>query len=112
MHPSLPFDGVEELNKMSMDKYGTQTPPYFMFGYSWMQVLGQAVEGAGNLDQQAIQEWLRENSADTIGGSFTFDEKGLPTAYSYLTQVIDGVPVIVWPKEVATDEPVYPYPNK
>lgn len=112
MHSTLPFEGVKELNEMSMEKYGTTVPPYFMFGYSWMQVLGQAVEGTGNIDQQAIQKWLTENPVKTVGGSFTFDEKGLPPAYSYLTQVIDGVPVLVWPEEVASDEPVYPYPNK
>lgn len=109
MHPDLPFNGVEELNEYSATKYGGDAPPYFMFGYAWMQVLGQGVEGAGSLDQQAIRDWLKSNEVDTVGGKFTFDEKGLPPEYSYATQVIDGRPVIVWPADVATEKPVYPY---
>jgi branched-chain amino acid transport system substrate-binding protein len=112
MHPDLPFEGTEKLNEVSMKKYGIKAPPYFMFGYAWMQVLGQAVEGAGKLDQEAIRDWLRSNTVKTVGGNFTFDEKGLPKEYSYLIQVIDGRPVLVWPEKVATDAPVYPYPHK
>jgi branched-chain amino acid transport system substrate-binding protein len=112
IHPGLPFEGVAYLNEVSADKYGSLAPPYFMFGYAWMQVLGQAVEGAGTLDQDAIRDWLRTNEVKTVGGNFTFDEKGLPPAYSFCTQVIDGVPYLVWPQDVSMKAPVYPYPYK
>lgn len=110
MHSTLPFEGVEELNNASKDLYGTVAPPYFMFGYAWMQVLGQAVEGVGSIDHEKMRDWLRENTVETVGGSFTFDEKGLPPPYSYLTQVIDGEAKIVWPEEVATEDLIYPQP--
>lgn len=110
MHPTLPFEGVDELNKVSQELYGTDAPPYFMFGYAWMQVLGQAVEGVGTIDHEKMRDWLRENAVETVGGRFTFDEKGLPEPYSYLTQVINGEAKLVWPEEVATEELVYPHP--
>lgn len=111
MHPQLPFEGVAYLNEISKTKYGTdEAPSYFLFGYCWMQVLGLGVEGAGSLNQDEIRDWLKGNPIETIGGAFTFDEKGLPPAYSYCTQVIDGIPYLVWPEEVAKENPVYPYP--
>jgi branched-chain amino acid transport system substrate-binding protein len=110
MHSQLPFEGVAELNEASIKKYGTPAPPYFMFGYAWMQALEQGVVGAGSVDQDAIRDWLKANEIKTVGGTFTFDEKGLPQAYSYLTQVIDGRPAIVWPKEITNQSPVYPIP--
>jgi branched-chain amino acid transport system substrate-binding protein len=110
IHPGLPFEGVDYLNEVSQEKYGTMAPAYFMFGCAWMQVLQQGVEGAGSLDQDEIRDWLRANQVSNVGGDFTFDEKGLPPAYSFGTQVIDGVPYLVWPEDVAMTAPVYPYP--
>ncbi len=110
MHPQLPFEGIAHLNEVSQEKYGTEAPSYFLFGYCWMQVLGLGVEGAGTIDQDEIRDWLKSNTIETIGGVFTFDEKGLPTPYSYCTQVIDGVPALVWPENVATEKLIYPYP--
>jgi branched-chain amino acid transport system substrate-binding protein len=110
MHSQLPFEGVAHLNEISQTKYGTPAPPYFMFGYAWMQALGQGVEGAGSLDQDAIRDWLKSNTIETVGGTFTFDERGLPPDYSYCTQVVDGRPTLVWPKEITSQSPVYPIP--
>lgn len=110
IHPGLPFDGVDYLNEASQEIYGTLAPPYFMFGCAWMQVLQQGVEGAGSLDNDEIRNWLRQNEVSTVGGDFTFDERGLPPAYSYCTQVLGGTAYLVWPENVAMEEPVYPYP--
>lgn len=111
MHPDLPFSDVETLAELSQERYGTdEAPIYYMFGATWAQVLGLAVEGAGSLDDTEIRDWLKSNEIETIGGSFTFDERGLPEPYSYATQVLDGVPELVWPPDVATTEPAYPIP--
>lgn len=111
MHGKLPYPGMAELNQVAKDKFGeAEAPVYFCFGYCWMQVLAQGVEGAGKIDQDAIRDWLRNNEVKTVGGNWRFDERGLPPAYSYLTQVIDGKVELVWPKEVQTHEPVAPKP--
>ncbi|MBA3473958.1 MAG: amino acid ABC transporter substrate-binding protein [Rubrobacter sp.] len=112
MHPDLPFEGVDRVNQLAEENYGTpKAPPYFMFGYAWMQTLQAAVEGAGSLDQDAIRDWLRNNEISTIGGTFGLDERGLPEQYQYLIQVQDGSPTLVWPEDVQTAAPVYPLPE-
>lgn len=111
MHPGLPFSDVELVNSLAEERLGTpQAPIYFMFGATWAQVVQKGVEGAGSLDHAEIRDWLRNNEVETIGGPLQFDDQGLPEPYSYTVQVLDGVPQLVWPEDVATSEIVYPIP--
>ena len=80
-----------------------------MFGYSWAETLQQGVEGAGNIDNTAIKDWLHNNCVQTVGGEYCFDERGLPDPIEYATQVQDGTAELTWPSDVATTEVVYPY---
>lgn len=111
MHPDLPFAEVELLREMSNELYGTTAPPiYFMFGATWADTLAQGVEGAGDIDQDAIVGWLKSNEVCSFGGCLTYDERGLPEPYSYLVQVQDGVPQLVGPGDVTVVDPIYPIP--
>jgi branched-chain amino acid transport system substrate-binding protein len=111
VHPSLPFEGIARLNEVAKAKYEAPVAPiYFIFGYAWMQALQRGVEGAQSLDQTAIRDWLKSNQMTTVAGTFTFDERGLPPPYNYLTQVIDGKAELIWPAEVRTKDPIYPKP--
>lgn len=112
VHPGLPFEGIAELNEVARAQYEVPTAPiYFIFGYAWMQALQRGVEGAQSLDQGAIRDWLKANEISTVAGTFTFDERGLPPPYNYLTQVIDGKVELVWPADVRTADPVFPRPS-
>ncbi len=110
MHPDLPFEGVDHLEQVADQKYDRgSTPIYFMFGYSWAQTLQQGVEGAGEVDNSAIKDWLRSNCVSTVGGEYCFDDRGLPDPITYTTQVKDGTAELVWPEDVATTDVTYPY---
>jgi branched-chain amino acid transport system substrate-binding protein len=110
MHPDLPFEGIDRLNEIAEEKYDRETTSeYFLFGYSWMQTLQQGVEGAGELNNEAIRDWLRNNCVETVGGEYCFDDRGLPDPIEYVTQVRDGVAKLVGPEEVATHEMAYPW---
>jgi branched-chain amino acid transport system substrate-binding protein len=108
---SLPFPGIQELNKVAKEKWGEPVAPeYFLFGYSWVETLQQGVEGAKSLKQDAIRDYLRNNEISIISGKFKFDEKGLPPPYSYVVQVINGRTEVVFPLEKQTIKPIYPKP--
>lgn len=111
MHSSLPFTGMKELNEIAKKRFNEPVAPqYFLFGYAWMQALQRGIEGSKSLDQDAIVSYLHNNEISTIGGKFKFDDKGLPPAYNYVTQVINGQPELVWPKDVKSADIVYPKP--
>lgn len=110
MHPDLPFEGIDRLNEIAQEEYDRDTTSeYFLFGYSWMQTLQQGIEGAGELDNAAIRDWLKSNTVETVGGEYSFDDRGLPDPIEYATQVRDGVAKLVAPDDVATHDVVYPY---
>ncbi len=112
IHPKLPFPGIKDLNAIAQSRFGvSEAPPYFLFGYAWLQTLQAGVEGAGNLNQATIRDYLRSRPIATIGGTFTFDERGLPTPYNYLTQVQPSGVELIWPTQVRTAAPAYPKPQ-
>jgi branched-chain amino acid transport system substrate-binding protein len=76
---------------------------------SWnaWEILVAGVEGAGDVDHQAICDYLHENGAETtISGQLTFD----PATNNFwpstegLKQIQDGDWVMVWPEEIAAAE--------
>lgn len=111
MHWKLPYAGVDKLEKIAKEKYGyTHAPDYFLMGYCWMQSLVLTVEGAGTTDGTKMRDWLTTHEISTVGGKYTFDEKGLPKPFSIITQIIDGSPELIWPKDARSHDPVYPKP--
>lgn len=107
----LPYEGISELNDVCKERFDVPAAPdYFLYGYCWLQTLQRGVEGAKSLDQDAIRDFLKSNTIKTIGGEFTFDERGLPEPYSFCTQIQKGKVELVWPAEVRTAEPIYPKP--
>ena len=111
LHPKLPFEGIIALNAVVEGEYGISTmPAYFLYGTAWLQALQAGVEGTSSLDQEAIRDYLKSHSIVTVGGTFTFDERGLPEPYSYLTQVQPTGVELIWPPKVQTAAPIYPKP--
>jgi branched-chain amino acid transport system substrate-binding protein len=76
---------------------------------SWntWEILVQAVEGAGEIDHQAMCDYLHENGADlTFGGHVDFDPEvnNFWPTNQVLKQVQDGDWVVVWPEDAAAAE--------
>ena len=79
--PTLDFPGIREfLTKyeeraagQGVDPLGHYLPP---FAYAYMQVLGDAVEAVGSLDQEAIAEYIRDNEFETVVGPVKFGPNG------------------------------------
>jgi branched-chain amino acid transport system substrate-binding protein len=56
-----------------VDLLGFYLPP---FAYSDMQVLQQAIEGVGSLDQQKLADYLRSHTFKTVAGDIKFGPNG------------------------------------
>lgn len=109
-HPLLSYPGNSKINQGSKARFGLPAAPlYFGFGYSWMQTLELAVQGAGSLDQKKIRDYLRSHKFDLpYGRGITFDSKGLPPPFAFGAQTTNNKIELVWPKEIATTQLVYP----
>ena len=111
--PGLPYPGNQRIAEAAKTKLGLPQPPdFFAIGYCWMVSLEVAVQGAGTLDNKKIRDYLRSRPFDLpYGKGIKFDSRGLPPPFNFTVQTRGGKNEIIWPKEVATANLVYPRPE-
>lgn len=107
---SLKTSGNEGFVKAMEAKYRYAPPRDSGQGYTALQVLQQAVEGAKTLDQDALRRYIGSHEFQTVSGVMKFDERGYGTARSYLMQVQKGQQLLVYPSAAKSADPVYPRP--
>lgn len=110
--PSAPNPGANEFTTAYEQRFG-QAPAFHSAGaYASCQILAQAVEQAGTLQQDAIRDALLALETTTVFGNFAVDQRGYQTAHEGLfIQWQDGEKVVVWPADVAIKEARYPTPD-
>jgi branched-chain amino acid transport system substrate-binding protein len=102
-----------------VDLLGYYLPP---FAYADMQVLQQAVEGAGSLDQQKLADYMHNHTFKTVVGDIAFGPSGEWTESRVLVvqfQNVKGngveqfrdakVEVVLYPPSLKTGNLIYPY---
>jgi branched-chain amino acid transport system substrate-binding protein len=112
-HVEAETPGNEEFLAAYREKYGGEDPAEDAAdAYAAAQVLQAAVEAVESIeDQEALKDWLHENSVETILGELSWDETGAPEQAFLLAQWQNGDEEIVLPEEVATsDQIVNPKP--
>jgi branched-chain amino acid transport system substrate-binding protein len=109
--PRAPGEGVDPL--------GVFLPP---FAYARMQVLEQAVTGAGSLDDAKLADYLRSHTFKTVVGDITYGKDGewaQPRMYWTQFQGIKGndlaqferpeIEVVLLPKQYKSGELIQPF---
>jgi branched-chain amino acid transport system substrate-binding protein len=84
--------------------YGDEPEYHSAGGYACGQVLQQAVEAAGGLDNAQIREALLNNTFDTLFGPLRFDFSGLSISTFPVAQWQNGKPELVYPARVRTQD--------
>jgi branched-chain amino acid transport system substrate-binding protein len=125
--PKMQFPGVADLISRYQarvaaeggDPVGYYMPPW---AYAQLQVLQQAVEATGSLDDAELGDYIRTHPFTTVVGHVEFGAQGEwthPRVLQVQYQKINGhdlaqfkdmsTQVVVAPAEYASGEPVYPY---
>lgn len=125
--PTLKFAGIEEFLKkyqekaagQGVDPLGYYLPPY---AYAYLQLLGNAVNAVGSLDQAKLGDYIRKNTHKTVVGDVTFAPNGewsTPRALMVQFQGVDdsgldqftkpGKRVVLWPEKWKSGSVNYPY---
>jgi branched-chain amino acid transport system substrate-binding protein len=125
--PTFNFPGTADLIKRYQEKAaGEKIDPigysFAPFGYAAGQVLAQAVEGTGSLDNAKLADYTHSHTFHTVVGDIDYDKAGEWTkqrnvftqfqnvAAGNLDQFRDGhVQPILWPPEYKTGTMIYPY---
>ena len=115
-HPTAEFVGTlggEEYSNQDFiadfqEAFGNDPSEDEAIPFAVCQGMEQAMIGAGSTDNEAMEQWLRDRTADdpvrTILGEFHWDERGLPIGRDYiLNQWQDGTLEFVFPVGEALD---------
>ena len=102
-----------------VDLLGYYLPP---FAYARMEVIEQAVKGAGGTKDDALAEYCRKSTFKTVVGDITFNEEGEWSFAQVVAVQFQGVQgngvdqfkdpkteVILWPEKYKTGNLIYPY---
>jgi branched-chain amino acid transport system substrate-binding protein len=109
--PTDNYTGAAELQEAFAERTGLEEmPTYVPIAYAILQVLEQAVEGTGSLDQEVLRDYLLTQEFDTAVGKIKYDEHGLADYNYALVQYMEGANYIVWPENRATKDAVVPMP--
>ncbi len=125
--PTIHFPGVQEFLKryqplaaaQNLDPLGYYLPPY---AYAEMQILQDAVQHVGKLDQDAIAKYIHSHTFSTVVGDVSFAKngewaQGRPIYVQYhgvkghdLDEwKKEGTAVVLYPAQWKTGTLVYPY---
>jgi branched-chain amino acid transport system substrate-binding protein len=101
---------IAEVKKRYNEPWATQN---VISTYGDMWLMAAALEKAGKADKEAVAQGLRTLDAGPAqyypGGQLKFDEKGRRVGAGVtIVQWQNGVPVTVFPKEIALAEPFWP----
>ncbi len=107
--PTQDNEGIAELTEEMTTSMGWPAlPAYAAAGYAILQVLQQAVDGTGSLDQQALRDYVGANEFKTAVGDITYNPDGTVAFAALLLQYQQGGNVVLWPPDAATGEGVIP----
>jgi branched-chain amino acid transport system substrate-binding protein len=109
-HPDLPFEGARKFFDSFVARYKKAPSTDAAYAYVGVQVLQQGIELAGSFDHERVNTALHAGKFNTILGPFQYDAKGTTKEQTiFLAQVQNGKRVVVWPKNLATTAPRFPY---
>ena len=84
---------------------------YSAAGYGGCQILVEAIRRAGSLDRAKLRDAILKMDHNTVFGGFRVDRDGVQIGHKMLLfQWQDGKKVIVWPEELAANQPRFPTP--
>jgi branched-chain amino acid transport system substrate-binding protein len=126
--PTLKFPGIEQFiadyrkraAEAQVDPLGHYVPPTI---YSTMQVLEQAITGAGSVDDGKLADYMHKNKFATVMGDISFGPDGewtegriLMTQFQNLkgnaVEQFDrpGTQIVLWPPQYKSGDLIQPFP--
>jgi branched-chain amino acid transport system substrate-binding protein len=107
--PADDLPALQALSQHAQSELGyPELPVHMTAGYTIMQVLQQAVEGVGAIDQAGLRDFVTGRTLDTVVGPITYDEDRIPAYTSLLVQYRGDHNEVIWPADRATSQPQIP----
>ncbi len=110
-NPKVPAPGAREFFDAYVKRWGKEPPRWGeASSYASMQILEQAIQRAGTLDQKKLRDIIATETFPTVIGSVEFVDGVNPKYPGDTGQWQNAEYEIVSPKSQRTAEPIYPKP--
>jgi branched-chain amino acid transport system substrate-binding protein len=107
--PTDDYPGMDQLYEHARSTlHYPELPVPLAAGYAILQVLQEAVEGVGVIDQAALRDYVTRRTIDTVVGPIEHDQDGVPEYSGLVLQYQGDHNEVVWPRYRATAHPVVP----
>ena len=106
----LPIDPRPNSQKFYNDfvkAYGVEPEYHSAGGYACGEILKQAAEATGTLDNAALRDAVLKMEFNTVMGPLRYGEDGLPIATFPVAQWQHGKPQLVYPPEAKTSDAMF-----
>ena len=108
-HSDLNYRGAKDFVKKYADRFKREESPDSAWPYMAGEIFEQAIEKAGTLDREKINDILHSEEFYCIGGPFKYDKNGVNLKQiGFITQVQNRKKVIVWPPELTKAKMIFP----
>ncbi len=112
--PQVKWPGSKEFNERYIKAAGKSPTYHAATAYAAMMILGEEAAKAGG-DREKVQKALETGSWDGVDGPVKFEDyQGYTNQNKHqmlVEQVQDGKHVTVWPTELASGKPIWPFPG-
>ncbi|HJW75062.1 MAG: branched-chain amino acid ABC transporter substrate-binding protein [Anaeromyxobacter sp. RBG_16_69_14] len=112
--PQVKWPGSKEFNERYIKAVGKSPTYHAATAYAAMMILGEEAAKAGG-DREKLRQALETGSWDGVDGPVKFqDYEGYSNQNKHqmlVEQVQDGKHVTVWPTELASGKPIWPFPG-
>jgi branched-chain amino acid transport system substrate-binding protein len=110
-NPKVPYKGAKEYFAAFVKRWNKEPDRWSgAVAYASLQILEQAVEKAGTLDRKKIRDIIATDEFATIMGPVKFGDGVNRLTPGMVGQWQKGEFEVVWPKDRATAEALYPKP--
>ncbi|HSK98220.1 MAG TPA: ABC transporter substrate-binding protein, partial [Euzebyales bacterium] len=107
--PTDDFPAMAQLSEHARSQLRyPELPVALTAGYAILQVLQQAVEQVGTIDQVALRDYVTGRTIETVVGPIAYDQDGVPGYAALLLQDQGDRNEVVWPADRATAAPLIP----
>jgi branched-chain amino acid transport system substrate-binding protein len=108
--PEMPYPGAKELGQRFLSTSGQSMGQILGLEYTAMQIILQSIDKANSTDPAKISAAIGSTSGEYVGGPIKFGPDHTSVTPLFFTQWQNGKSVIIWPKEVANGQVIFPLP--
>ena len=112
--PQVAWPGAKEFNQRYVSAFGKPPTYHAAKAYAAMMILGEEATKAGG-DREKLRQGLEKGNWDGVDGPVKFlDYEGYTNQNKHqmlVEQVQDGKHVTVWPRELSSGKPIWPFPG-